>query len=271
MGQFAPRHMEHSLIPGQCRHGRWPDDDPRSQKSKAAKKEENLLDIFKREALTNRKIAQGIIISGEEIGFDNERAALFKYALYKTLEESMAAFEKKDKEKDYIHWVRDPVTTTWLRLIFQDYIKVAGICAHLQPWTKPVPTPHLKADEAFLRLMVRGKIESWRLLPMEDLRELSHHQCHEPVDFDEDWLVCIFGSYPPASSSRSPQPTLPGTPAPRTPTPGTPGPSTPAPGTPAAPPVQVKEEPIEEFKPLDDGTLPVPYEDEEVLKMKKCR
>ena len=68
MGQFAPRHMEHSLIPGQCRHGRWPDDDPRSQKSKAAKKEENLLDIFKREALTNRKIAQGIIISGGEIG-----------------------------------------------------------------------------------------------------------------------------------------------------------------------------------------------------------
>lgn len=37
-------------------------------------------------------------------------------------------------------------------------------------------------------------------MPIEDLRDLSRSQCHEPVDFDEDWLVCFFGAYPSQSS-----------------------------------------------------------------------
>ncbi|CAK8997028.1 Potassium voltage-gated channel subfamily H member 6 (Ether-a-go-go-related gene potassium channel 2) (ERG-2) (Eag-related protein 2) (Ether-a-go-go-related protein 2) (Voltage-gated potassium channel subunit Kv11.2) [Durusdinium trenchii] len=210
---------------------------------------------------------------GGEIGFNNEQAAIFKYAMAKILAESMEAFDQKEKEQDYIHWLRDPITLAWLRSTMAEHLAVAGVCAHLQPWTKPVPTPHLKAEEAFLRLMVRGNVEAWRLLPVEDLRELSHHQCHEPVDFDEDWLICIFGHYPSSSSSRNPAPPLPNTPMPRTPAasaaaPSTPMPRTPAasaaaPGTPAPQAVPVKQEPEEVIEPLTDE-MPAPYEDEEL-------
>ena len=29
------------------------------------------------------------------------------------------------------------------------------------------------------------------MLPEEDLQGMNHGQAHEPVDFDEDWLVCV--------------------------------------------------------------------------------
>ena len=253
--------MEHSFQPGECRYGRRPDEDPKSKKAKALAKEENLMDAFRREAQTNKKIAKSTLTTGHELGFDNEQAAVLKYALSKVLMESMEAFETKEKEQDYIHWLRDPITKAWIKQVLKEHIVVSGVCAHLQPWTKPVPTPHLRAEEAFLRLMIRGNIEAWRVLPMEDLRELSHHQCHEPVDFDEDWLICIFGHYPSSSSSRNPEPPLPSTPAPRTPAPGTPTPGTPKPENVKR--VEVKEEPVEDFQPVDEA-MPMPYEADDV-------
>ena len=47
------------------------------------------------------------------------------------------------------------------------------------------------------------------MVPYEDLRELSNAQCHEPIDFDDDWLVALFGTDPsetnnPTSSSSRP-------------------------------------------------------------------
>ena len=172
LGRFAPKFMEHTFMPGECRYGKYPEDHENSKKSKdarkATEKEDNLMDIFKREALTNRKIASCALASGNEIGFDNEQAAIFKYAMSKILAESVEAFDKtKEVDRDYIHWIRDPITLAWLRSILQKHISISGVCAHLQPWTKPVPTPHLKADISFMRLIAIGTMESWKLLPTD--------------------------------------------------------------------------------------------------------
>ena len=41
---------------------------------------------------------------------------------------------------------------------------------------------------------MRGDTCNWKLLPLEDLREMSNHQWHEPTDVDQDWLVTVFGT-----------------------------------------------------------------------------
>jgi len=47
-----------------------------------------------------------------------------------------------------------------------------------------------------LRLIIKGSAEKWSIGKIEDLREMSASQWHEPIDLEEDWLAAIFGSDP---------------------------------------------------------------------------
>ncbi|CAK9111867.1 Retrovirus-related Pol polyprotein from transposon RE2 (Retro element 2) (AtRE2) [Includes: Protease RE2 [Durusdinium trenchii] len=238
---------------------------PKSKESKEEQKKTDLRENFRQEALSSKNVNEGTLATIPEIGLTTEQTSLLKYSLMKILQYSMEEFDDPEsKNPDYMHWVTDPVVLSWTRSIFENHLKIAGICALIKPWTKPTPTPKLRPDSAFLRLMIRGTIAQWRMMPIEDLRDLSHSQCHEPVDFDEDWLICFFGVYP--SLPSRPKAAVPSTPsgAPDTPAaaPHTPAgaPKTPAmaPGTPAAP----EAEPI---VPLPEETqeelLPQPYEE----------
>lgn len=111
--------------------------------------------------------------------------------MVKVLEHSIDPIEKN--KDNYSHWLEDPVILHWLRIIFDPVMKVKGVLAHIQPWKKPVPTPTLRIEDGYLRLMMRGSTWSWRMLPIEDLRELSNHQWHEPTELEEDWLITLFG------------------------------------------------------------------------------
>lgn len=201
LGRYAPRFMEHTYLPGDCRYGRYPKEDERSKEFQKTKKEEqrknDLFEQFRQEAITSKKVNEGTLATNGEIDLNTEEMSLLKYCLLQILKYSMEEFDdENNKSHDYIHWVTDPIVLAWMRKILERHIKISGICALIKPWTKPSPTPKLRADSSFVRIMIRGTISQWRMLPEEDLREMSHGQIHEPIDFDEDWLVCIFGAYP---------------------------------------------------------------------------
>ena len=258
LGRWAPKHMEHSFLPGDCRYGRYPKEHPKSKESKEEQKKTDLRENFRQEALSSKKVNEGTLATIPEIGLTTQQTSLLKYSLMKIPQYSMEEFDDPEsKNPDYMHWVTDPVVLSWTRSIFENHLKIAGICALIKPWTKPTPTPKLRPDSAFLRLMIRGTIAQWRMMLIEDLRDLSHSQCHEPVDFDEDWLICFFGVYP--SLPSRPKAAVPDTPAaaPHTPA-GAPKTPAMAPGTPAAP----EAEPIVPLpEEIQEELLPQPYEE----------
>ncbi|CAK9053177.1 Uncharacterized protein SCF082_LOCUS29013, partial [Durusdinium trenchii] len=231
---------------------------PKSKESKEEQKKTDLRENFRQEALSSKKVNEGTLATIPEIGLTTQQTSLLKYSLMKIPQYSMEEFDDPEsKNPDYMHWVTDPVVLSWTRSIFENHLKIAGICALIKPWTKPTPTPKLRPDSAFLRLMIRGTIAQWRMMLIEDLRDLSHSQCHEPVDFDEDWLICFFGVYP--SLPSRPKAAVPDTPAaaPHTPA-GAPKTPAMAPGTPAAP----EAEPIVPLpEEIQEELLPQPYEE----------
>ena len=199
-GRTALPDVKHSFIPGECRHGKWPEgENPRDikQAEKERQEKDDVYDIFKREAMKNEKTLKGKLTIHTDFALNNEQTAILKTCLVKGLEESMSFFEECDKAKlnhDFTHWIENPVAMSWLKSVFQDYMMVEGVMATLNSFAKPTPDPVLLVEKAPIRLLIRGNIEHWHIGKMEDLRELSASQWHEPLDLEMDWLVAIFGS-----------------------------------------------------------------------------
>ena len=121
------------------------------------------------------------------------------------------AYDKRKHDHNYVHWLQDPTALSWLKNSLKEYMIVEGAMACLQPWSTPTPNPQMTVEEAPLRLLLRGTVESWKMDQIEDLRELSLSQWNSPVNLEEDWMVAIFGKEveeqpTSSSSSRSKQP-----------------------------------------------------------------
>ena len=197
MGRLARDYEQHTFMPGECRYGKWPEDQkPKTIKQQVEERHpdhgKSPTQLFRDDAMRNTRLRQAKINSIPELPLDEEHSQILKHALMKILN---AALKHIEENKDaYFHWLEDPVITHWIKTIFKPFMKVNGICTHIQPWKKPIPTPVLRIEDGHLRLMLRGNIWRWRMLQPEDLRELSNHQWHEPTDIDEDWLITLFGT-----------------------------------------------------------------------------
>ena len=215
MGRAALDSMEHSFIPGECRYGKWPEgDDPRDKRKmiKEQQDRDNIMEKFKKEALQNEKVMHGKLAAHPDIAFDSEQTAILKMCLVRLLAESINKFEELEKKKghhDYVHWLEDSVAMSWMKRTLKEYLDVHGVLACLQPWSKPTPAPMLSPEQSPLRLLLYGNLTSWRIAQLEDLREMSASQWHEPLNIEDDWMVAVFGGdpgeLPTASASSGPR------------------------------------------------------------------
>ena len=198
-GRAATDEMRHTFIPGECRHGKWPDgENPRDLKKaeKEQQEKEDIFETFRRESLKNEKIQKGKLSIHADIAFNNEQASVFKMVMVKLLDEAIKGLEEADNKKEPLpeaHWLLDPTALGWLRKILSEVMDAKGALACLQPWSLPTPTPFLTMEEAPLRLIIKGSTSKWTIGRIEDLREMSASQWHEPIDLEEDWLVAVFG------------------------------------------------------------------------------
>ena len=200
MGRAATDDLRHSFIPGECRHGRWPTGEGPKDKKKAEqerREQDDLWETFRKEAIKNEKVGAGKVSAHSDFAFDNEQLLIFKMVMVKLLDESIKEFELAEMEKrDYeqTHWLQDPIALGWLKKVFKDYMNVQGVMSNLLPWSKPTPAPVLTLEQAPLRLLIQGSVMRWTIGRLEDLRELSASQIHEPMELDDDWMVAIFGN-----------------------------------------------------------------------------
>ena len=191
--------MEHSFIPGECRYGKWPAGTHPRELAKKRKEEEarqNVLKHFRAHALASEKIKNAKFAAPSWLAFDSDGPSILKYAFATLLRESIDHFDYREQHHvnhDYIHWLEDSTPFTWVKRIMKDDLSVSGVAAYLQPWTKPLPMPVFTVEQCPFQCLTIGTLEFWRMHSVEDLREMSLHQWHEPIDVDEAWVIAMFG------------------------------------------------------------------------------
>ncbi|CAK9042305.1 Integrase catalytic domain-containing protein [Durusdinium trenchii] len=115
---------EHTLIPGQCRHGKWPEGFGPKGKIPVP----DLVADFKQEALNNKKVQKAPLGTLPNFDMDQEQVALFKYCMITILKDSADDFESQEKsgkkEVDYARWSTNPVILSWLRKVLEDKMTV---------------------------------------------------------------------------------------------------------------------------------------------------
>ena len=170
-GRAATSDLEHSFVPGECRHGVWPVGESPAER-KQAKQDADLMEDFKNRALSNPKVLECRLAAPVSFVFSSEEALILKWSMMTLLQETMMKFQELESDKiehNYTHWLQDATTKAWLTRIFKDHMSVRGILASVQPWSKPMSTPHLTVDQAPLRILISGSVRQWTLSELEDL------------------------------------------------------------------------------------------------------
>ncbi|CAE7557756.1 RE2, partial [Symbiodinium sp. CCMP2456] len=114
-----------------------------------------------------------------------------KAAMMQLIESCLEIFQATTS-RDYDHWLSDPVLLRVFQDVFHEIMSVLGVLVSLRPWHRKVPDPYLSSACAPMRLLISGEIRSWKIHGLEDMRVLSHHQLHAPVE-EADWHVHLFG------------------------------------------------------------------------------
>ncbi|CAK8989748.1 1-alkyl-2-acetylglycerophosphocholine esterase [Durusdinium trenchii] len=191
LGRHCPRNIEHTLVPGQCRHGRWPsEENPRRKK-----KLETEMDAMKKW----KQEAEAELYEGVEIKNLTSKALsvptthMLKKLLLETINATMGVFNEAARRKiDYVHWLDNPMLMSLFKEFFKDLIQVKGVKIELRPFHLASAEPKLPLTSSYLRMQVRGNVKAWDIHPPENLREMSFSQINAALD-EDDWAITIYG------------------------------------------------------------------------------
>ena len=224
LGRSAPSGVEHSLIPGKCRHGKWPTESGKRPRKLAPA---NPTTDWKKEA--RKTPMEHVILSFPQIiPLTAQTRVYWKVALMQVIQDALAIFsEATDMGKDYEHWITDQTLMLVLRELLEPVMYLKGVKVCLRPMTKAVPDPQLSIHTAPLRLQVQGTIKRWVMDDLQDMTMCSHRQIREAVE-PGAWQITFFGKLLGEGGKRddSVAKAAPRS-VPRTPATGTPAPATP--------------------------------------------
>eukprot|EP00435_Cladocopium_sp_Y103_P008328 s555_g2.t1 len=226
LGRSCPPGIEHSLLPGECRHAVYPTADGKRPRKHPP---EDPIKEWKKEAKKN-PLNNVVLAFPHHWKLSAENRVYWKAALMQVVQESLAIFNEAVESKvDYHHWVTDQTLLAILRGLVSDQMYLKGIKVCLRPTKMASPEPQLSMHTAPLRIQIRGNVKVWTMDDLQDLTTCSHSQIEANTKI-EDWQITLFGK-PFAEEDKQSDPVIKS--SPKTPT-TTRSPSTPmpAPGTP---------------------------------------
>ena len=185
LGRSCPKGIEHTMIPGQCRHGKWA----------AGTEPETKSDPVKRwKTTTNKETMEQVILNNNSnIEMTVECSHWLKKMLMETVHNALGLFsEASNRKVEYEHWIDNALMLSLFKEVFNQHMEVKAVKASLRPFKKSPPNPQVVSSTAYLRLHIVGNVKEWQLHPIEDLREMSHNQIHADIEV-EDWLVTVYG------------------------------------------------------------------------------
>ena len=185
LGRSCPKGIEHTMIPGQCRHGKWA----------AGTEPETKSDPVKRwKTTTNKETMEQVILNNNSnIEMTVECSHWLKKMLMETVHNALGLFsEASNRKVEYEHWIDNALMLSLFKEVFNQHMEVKAVKVSLRPFKKSPPNPQVVSSTAYLRLHIVGNVKEWQLHPIEDLREMSHNQIHADIEV-EDWLVTVYG------------------------------------------------------------------------------
>ena len=185
LGRACPKSIEHSMIPGQCRHGKW------ATGSEPAPKGDPLKQW---KGTTNKETMEQILLhNNSNIELSVERSHWLKKMLMESVNNALGLFGEASKQKvEYDHWIDNAVMLALFKEVFDNHMMVKAVKISLRPFKKSPPDPHVVTSTAYLRLHITGHVKEWTIDNMEDLREMSHNQIHADYEV-EHWLITVYG------------------------------------------------------------------------------
>ena len=242
LGKTAPAGTEHTLIPGECRHGRWPTADGRRPNKNESVGSDPVTE-WKKEA-RKHPLNETFLDFPKEFPLAIHQRTYWKAALFQVIQDALAIFsEATDMGVDYKHWITDQVLLAVLRELLDKIMYLKGVKVCLRADTKATPEPQLSKHTAPLRIQVRGTVKMWTMDPVEDLTTCSHRQITATTTTDV-WQITMFGKELEEGDKRLDSVAKS---APRTPTTSRASPSTPTTARRALP--------LPEQEPVPDGIL----------------
>ena len=190
LGRACPRDIEHTLVPGKCRHGVWaPNTNPKHKKSQ----EPDPIKMWKNEA--RKEVLDKIeVVDLADINMDLENGHYFKKLLIESINNALGIFsEAVHKKVEYEHWITDATAMSIYKELFKEKMIVKGVKVAIRPFHKSPPDPTLPTSSAYLRLHVTGHVKKWSIGQIEDLRMMSASQINEAID-EDDWMITIYGA-----------------------------------------------------------------------------
>ena len=189
LGRSCPPGVEHSQIPGECRHAVYPAADgkrPRKHPPADPVKE------WKKEAKKN-PLTDAILAFPHHLKPNAEDRVYWKAALLQVVQESLAIFnEALESNIDYHHWVTDQTLLAILRSLVSNQMYLKGIKVCLRPTKMASPEPQLSKHTAPLRIQIHGNVKLWTMDDLQDLSTCSHSQIEASTKID-GWQITLFG------------------------------------------------------------------------------
>ncbi len=155
LGRAPPSGIEHSLIPGECRHGVYPTPDGKRPRVLPP----DPLQEWKRKARL-KPIEDVKLEFPEKFTITPEQSVYWKMALFQLVQDAISVIEEAAKSgAECSHWVTDQTLMMVFRDLVGDVMNVKGIRVCLRPWNMAVPEPQLSMHSAPLRVQIRGTIK----------------------------------------------------------------------------------------------------------------
>ena len=193
LGRFCPKGIDHTMIPGQCRHGRYAaGTNPRLKSTSSAA---DPITDWKKAA--DREALDVVQLDNElDKEFNVKESHYLKKLLIESVNNALGLFtEASNRKIDYTHWIDNPVAIALFKELFKEVMQVKAIKVLLRPFRKSsaeLAEPHLSMASGYLRLFITGGVKHWKVLKIEDMREFSFSQINEAID-EDDWVLVLYG------------------------------------------------------------------------------
>eukprot|EP00435_Cladocopium_sp_Y103_P007244 s1993_g2.t1 len=179
------------MIPGQCRHGRYaPGTNP---KDKAASSAADPITDWKKVA--DREALDMVQLDNElDKEFSVKESRYLKKILIESVNNALGLLtEASNRKIDYTQWIDNPVANALFKEIFKEVMQVKAVKVLLRPFRKSSAEPHLSMASGYLRLFITGDVKHWKVLKIEDMREMSFSQINAAID-EDDWVLVLYGA-----------------------------------------------------------------------------
>eukprot|EP00435_Cladocopium_sp_Y103_P056006 s391_g18.t1 len=194
LGRACPPDIPHTMVPKECRHGRWAEGSGPKATTKSGLPAQDPISTWK--IRTNKENLDKININDHiDPLLSDQQKHYLKKVLTEMIHNVLDFFkESNDKKVGEGYWLDNQLHLAIFKEIFQGHMLVRGVRVELRPFNKHDAQPQLAFESSHLRLAIHGDIKEWHVGPLEDLRECSHNQINEYIAEDLDWLINIFGT-----------------------------------------------------------------------------